>query len=233
MLNRLLNARICDTIKSKYIMWMKKSSTFTYTIAFAISVNAVGLPSGEGNANDFSTSLSEESFQPSTLILSGATEKSDCQYRFEAKGGIGWYWEQGMDGSKAQTIKVVFGEPLKNLLYLQLFYGNRKFLKKSIKSKSREFTLSLGSDDQYKSITSVNLVSAIAQDINLQRVYAVDVQGNVITDIQQTVCQPEVVSTTYYNIVGKQIPHLTKGINIVKYQMKDGSVKIRKVLLNK
>ena len=210
---------------------MKKISSFTYAIAFAISVNAVGLPSGEGNANTFSASLSEDSFTPSTMILSGATDKGDSKYKIESKGGIGWYWDAGMDGSKVQGINVEFGAATTNSLYMQVFYGDNQVLRKKISANKSSYFLNLGSDAKYRHVTSVNLMSMNSQTVNLKRIYATDAQGNVISYIDQVTDQHEVVSTTYYNIVGKQIPQMSKGVNIVKYKMSDGSVKTRKVLI--
>lgn len=210
---------------------MKKISSFTYAIVFAISVNAVGLSSGEGNANSFPASLNEDSFTPSSLLLSGATDKGDSKYKIESKGGIGWYWDGGVDGSKVQDIHVEFGAATPKYLYLQIHYGDNQVLRKKISAQKTSYTLTLGADSKYSHVTSVSLLSMTSQTVNLKRIYATDVQGHVITYVDLVTCQQEVVSTIYYNIVGKRIPRLAKGVNIVRYRMSDGSVKTRKVMI--
>lgn len=64
------------------------------------------------------------------MILSGATDKGDSKYKIESKGGIGWYCDAGMDGSKVQGINVEFGAATTNSLYMQVFYGDNQVLRK-------------------------------------------------------------------------------------------------------
>ena len=40
-----------------------------------------------------------------------------------------------------------------------------------------------------------------------------------------------IISSTYYTIDGKRVENLVKGVNIVRTEMKDGSVKMQKVII--
>ena len=40
-----------------------------------------------------------------------------------------------------------------------------------------------------------------------------------------------IISSEYYTIDGKQVEHLVKGVNVVRSEMKDGSVKVQKVII--
>lgn len=172
----------------------------------------------------------EELFSWERIQESGCKKGNKCNISLMAYSGFGWVWPDGVDLSKTNAVEVNFSAPLEENIVMQIFYGKDKLRKTTITagSTNKQITATIA----MRKVYSVNFISEKPQTIALQSVNITDDNGNPITSgIDQVQDNAQTVKRQmFYDISGRQINSLQKGINIVVTEYTTGQRTVEKLI---
>lgn len=161
---------------------------------------------------------------------SGCRKGSKCNISLMAYGGFGWVWPEGADLSQADAVEVNFGAPLEEDIIMQVFYGNDRVRRTTITAGSTVRQMKVFS--MMTQVTSVNFISEKPQTIALLSVNITDENGAPITSGINAVqdCNQVVKNQKIYDISGRQVGGLQKGINIAVTEYTTGHRTVKKLI---
>ena len=164
-------------------------------------------------------------------VIDATYDSATKTIEFQAYGIAGWTWDPAYDLSKYASVTIELEEKTETSITVQISYANKASAEYAGKKK-----IELPLNGTYSNaVESVYLypTNADATSIVLSSIYATE--GSAETDgIQERIInetEATVASRTYYNMAGQQLTKLQHGLNIVRVQMSDGSVKVKKVII--
>lgn len=169
--------------------------------------------------------------QSSDLYLSEATfDATTKAITFKASGIAGWQWSAAQDLTKYNYVSVELEDNASSEITIQVTYKN--------KATDDLFTIPAGKkfasvklDEKYKD--AVEGIIIYMSDSKAASVVLSNVYGVLLTTGVESVAMAndaQVISIKYYNAAGMQISKLSKGVNLVRKQLSDGSIKCSKIL---
>ena len=168
-------------------------------------------------------------------VIDATYDSATKTIEFQAYGIAGWTWDPAYDLSKYASVTIELEEKTETSITVQISYVN-KASAEYVEIPAGKKKIELPLNGTYNNaVESVYLypTNADATSIVLSSIYATE--GSAETDgIQERIInetEATVASRTYYNMAGQQLTKLQHGLNIVRVQMSDGSVKVKKVII--
>ncbi len=154
---------------------------------------------------------------------------------FQNYGIAGWSWTPSYDMSMYESVTIELEEKTTTSITVQISYVNKasaEYVEIASGKKKIEFALN---EDYANAVESVYLypTNADATSIVLKTVYGTLKPGQV-DGIEESIAfdtESSVLSRTYYNMAGQQSSQMHKGLNIIRMQMSDGTVKVKKIIV--
>ncbi len=154
---------------------------------------------------------------------------------FQKLGIAGWDWNPSYDMSMYESITIELAEKTNTSITVQISYIDKpsaEYAEIAAGKKKIEFSLN---EEYSKAVESVYLYPTNEEEtsIILSTVYGTlkpgrtdGIEKEILSNTDATV-----LSRTYYNMAGQQTSHLSKGINIIRINMSDGTSRVKKVII--
>ena len=154
---------------------------------------------------------------------------------FQNYGIAGWSWNPSYDMSMYESVTIELEEKTTTSITVQISYVNKasaEYVEIASGKKKIEFALN---EDYANAVESVYLypTNADATSIVLKTVYGT-LKSGMVDGIEESIAsdtESSVLSHTYYNMAGQQSSQMHKGLNIIRMQMSDGTVKVKKIIV--
>lgn len=154
---------------------------------------------------------------------------------FDKYGIAGWSWNTSYNMSMYESVTIELAEKTETSITVQTSYANKasaEYVEIAAGKKKIEFPLN---EDYSGAVESVYLypTNADATSIVINTVYGT-LKNGMTDGIEERIANEtdsSIISHTYYNISGQQSSQLHKGLNIIRMQMSDGTIKVKKVIV--
>ena len=154
---------------------------------------------------------------------------------FQEYGIAGWSWNPSHDMSMYESVTIELAEKTTTSITVQISYVNKasaEYVEIAAGKKKIEFELN---GDYADAVESVYLypTNSEAASITISTVYGT-LKPGMVDGIEESIAsdtESSVLSRTYYNMAGQESFQMHKGLNIIRMQMSDGTIKVKKVIV--
>ena len=175
-------------------------------------------------ANDEDVQVIDATFDAATKTIN-----------FSQYGIAGWAWTPYYDMSMYESITIELEEKTTTSITVQISYGYKasaEYEEMAAGKKKIEFALNADYADHVESVC-LYPTNAEATSITIKSIYGTlkpgmtdGIEENLTADTEASVA-----SRTYFNMAGQESSQMHRGLNIIRIQMSDGTIKVKKVIV--